>query len=231
MEAPIRKISGLADSLDDPKVCGPTADFHIRQAVAARYGLTNESTADVVGSAFPGKLSSFVRCGNQVVDIGIISDPASVDRLSKSGDLLLRTPMCTLVILEQVDFLQRRLDVVELSRQNLRQDDVVSARLQKVDLGTSMSEVKTVLSQDSCLPPSPVEYCGHYALQQVSFRNPLVVLLATILLVLTVLVVEFCSFHDPLAIVIGALPALLGLMLGFLDRKHHPRQRLLPRRS
>ena len=214
VEAQIRKIPGLVDTFDGLTVSGPTVDFHVRQAAAARYGLTTEGIADAVGNALLGKVSSFVLQGDRVVDIRVLADPQSVDRISKLGDLQLRTPNGAIVRLEQVASIEGRPNEVELNRQNLRQDDIVSARLQGVDLGTAMREVKAVLSHDSWLPPGAVEYGGQYALQQESFRNLLVVLLAAILLVFTVLVVEFRSFYEPIAIVIGAVLTLLGSMLG-----------------
>ena len=66
------------------------------------------------------------------------------------------------------------------------------------------------MSQDKSLPPGTVEYGGHYQLQQESFRNLVVVLAAAILLVFTVLLIEFRSFNEPVAIVFGSVLALFG---------------------
>jgi len=49
-----------------------------------------------------------------------------------------------------------------------------------------------------------------YQQQQESFRNLVMVLLAAILLVFTVLVIEFRSFNEPVAIVFGAILAMFG---------------------
>ncbi len=53
---------------------------------------------------------------------------------------------------------------------------------------------------------------GSISLQQESFRNLLAVLLAAILLVFTVLLVEFRSFYEPIAIVFGSVLALFGAL-------------------
>ena len=99
---------------------------------------------------------------------------------------------------------------VELDRDDLRQDIIVSARLEGRDLGSAMQEIQAKLSQDKWLPPGTVEYGGLYQQQQESFRNLLMVLLAAILLVFTVLLIEFRSFYEPVAIVFGAVLALFG---------------------
>jgi multidrug efflux pump subunit AcrB len=99
---------------------------------------------------------------------------------------------------------------VELVRDDLRQVVMVTARLQGRDLGSAMKEIQTTLSHDAWLPPGTVEYGGLYQQQQESFRNLVAVLVAAILLVFTVLLIEFRSFNEPIAIVFGAILAMFG---------------------
>jgi multidrug efflux pump subunit AcrB len=91
----------------------------------------------------------------------------------------------------------------------------VSARLEKRDLGSAMTEIKTKLSQDSSLPPGVLEFGGLYQQQQESFHNLMVVLLASVFLVFTVLLLEFNSFYEPMAIVFGSILALCGTVLAW----------------
>jgi multidrug efflux pump subunit AcrB len=76
-----------------------------------------------------------------------------------------------------------------------------------------MAEIRAKLNQDKSLPPGTVQYGGLYQQQQESFRNLLVVLLMAVFLVFTVLVIEFRSFYEPVAIVFGAVLALFGTVL------------------
>jgi len=99
---------------------------------------------------------------------------------------------------------------VELLRDDLRQDIIVSARLEGRDLGSAIKEIQGKLAQATWLPPGTVEYGGLYQQQQESFRNLVLVLLAAILLVFTVLLIEFRSFNEPVAIVFGAILAMFG---------------------
>ena len=98
----------------------------------------------------------------------------------------------------------------EIRRENLQRDVAVTARLEGRDLGSAMKEIQDKLSQAKRLPPGTVEYGGLYQQQQESFRNLVVVLLAAILLVFTVLLIEFRSFNEPVAIVFGAILAMFG---------------------
>lgn len=214
VQAQIRKIPGVVDTFDGFTISGPTVDFGVRRAAAMRYGLNTQDIADALKNALIGTVSSFVVRGDRVVYVRTLADPSSVDTIDKLTDLPIRTPTGALVRIGQVAAIEPRPNAVELNRENLRQDDIVYARLQGIDLGTAMHEIKATLSRDSWLPPGSVEYGGQYQLQQESFSNLLVVLLAAILLVFTVLVVEFRSFYEPIAIVVGAVLALLGSMLG-----------------
>ena len=89
----------------------------------------------------------------------------------------------------------------------------VTARLEGRDLGSAMTEIRQQLSRDSSLGPGTIEFGGLYQQQQESFRNLLLVLLMAIFLVFTVLLIEFRSFYEPVAIVFGAVLALFGTVL------------------
>ena len=214
VEAQIKKIPGLVDTFDGLVVSGPTIDLRVRRAQAERFGLTTQAIAGAVKNALLGSTSSYVLHGDRVVDVRVLAAPSSVDRFSELDELPIRTPSGAIVRLSQVATVQERPNEVELNRDNLRQDDIVSARLEGVDLGTAMREVRATLAKDTWLPPGSVQYAGLYRLQQQSFQNLMVVLLAAILLVFTVLVIEFRSFHEPIAIVFGAVLALFGAMVG-----------------
>jgi multidrug efflux pump subunit AcrB len=130
--------------------------------------------------------------------------------MSALRELPLRTAAGPVVRLNQVADVIEKPSEVELDRDDLRQDIIVSARLEGRDLGSAMKEIQNKLSQAKWLPPGAVEYGGLYQQQQESFRNLMMVLLAAILLVFTVLVIQFRSFNEPVAIVFGAILAMFG---------------------
>src|SRR5208283_2097627 len=134
----------------------------------------------------------------------------SVNRLARLRELPLRTSTGAVVRLDQVADVMQEPSEVELDRDDLRQDIIISARLEGRDLGSAMKEIQDKLSQDKWLPPGTIEYGGLYQQQQESFHNLVLVLLAAILLVFTVLLVEFRSFNEPVAIVFGAILAMFG---------------------
>jgi multidrug efflux pump subunit AcrB len=210
VEAEIKKISGVVDTFDGLTETGPSINFRVRPSDAARFGFSVQDIAGAVNAAQLGQIASYVLEGDRLVNIRVLAEPESVAQLSALRELPLRNANGTLVRLSQVADVSVEPSEVELDRDDLRQDITVSARLEGRDLGSAIREIQDKLSQDKWLPPGTVEYGGLYQQQQESFRNLMMVLLAAILLVFTVLLVEFRSFNEPVAIVFGALLAMFG---------------------
>ncbi len=205
VEAEIKKIPGVVDTFDGLTKTGPSINFRVHPADAARFGLSVQDIASTVNTAQLGQIASYVLEGDRIVNIRVLAEPGSVDKISALRELPLRAANGTVVRLSQVASVTEEPSEVELVRDDLRQDISVSARLEGRDLGSAMKEIQDKLSHAKWLPPGTVEYGGLYQQQQESFRNLVVVLLAAILLVFTVLLIEFRSFNEPVAIVFGAI--------------------------
>ncbi|HEX5399227.1 MAG TPA: efflux RND transporter permease subunit [Verrucomicrobiae bacterium] len=212
VEAQIKQIPGVVDTFDGLTKTGPSINLRVRPTDAARFGLTAQSVADAVNTALLGQVSSYMLQGDRLVNIRVMADQTSVDTIAKLRNLIIRAPGGAMVRVDQVADLNVAPSESELNRKDWRQEDMVSARLEGVDLGTGMREIQAKLSQDKWLPSGSVEYGGLYQQQQESFRNLLAVLLAAILLVFTVLLIEFRSFYEPIAIVFGSVLALFGAL-------------------
>ena len=210
VEEQIKTIPGVVDTFNGLTKTGPSINLRVRYADAARFGLSIQDIATAVNTALLGQVSSSVLEGDRIVNIRVLAKPSSVNRVAALRELPLRAANGTVVRLAQVADVTEKPSEVELDRDDLRQDVIVSARLEGRDLGSAMKEIQEKLSQDKWLPPGTVEYGGLYQQQQESFRNLVMVLLAAILLVFTVLLIEFRSFNEPVAIIFGAILAMFG---------------------
>ncbi len=210
VEDEIKKIPGIVDTFDGLTETGPSINFRVRPADAARFGFSVQDIADAVNTAQLGQTASYVLEGDRIVNIRVLAEPKSVGQISALRELPLRNANGMVVRLNQVADVSVEPSEVELDRDDLRQDIIVSARLEGRDLGSGMREIQDKLSHDTWLPPGSIEYGGLYQQQQESFRNLVMVLLAAILLVFTVLLIEFRSFNEPVAIVFGAILAMFG---------------------
>jgi multidrug efflux pump subunit AcrB len=210
VEEEIKKIPGIVDTFDGLTETGPSINLRVRPADAARFGLSVQDIAETVNTALLGQTASYVLEGDRIVNIRVLAEPKSVSEISVLRELPLRSANGAVVRLNQIADVSVEPSEVELDRDDLRQDIIVSARLEGRDLGSAMKEIQEKLSQLKWLPPGTIEYGGLYQQQQESFHNLLMVLLAAILLVFTVLLIEFRSFNEPVAIVFGAILAMFG---------------------
>jgi len=141
-------------------------------------------------------------------------DAANIEDVASIRELPIRTASGNLVKLSQVADVIEMPGQLEMRREDLRQDIAVTARLEGRDLGSAMAEVRTKLGADTSLSAGMIEFGGLYQQQRESFRNLLLVLIMAILLVFTVLLIEFGSFGQPVAIVFGAVLSLFGTIVG-----------------
>jgi CzcA family heavy metal efflux pump len=213
VEEQLKKIKGVVDTKDGLIYAGPTIGLRVRYADAQRFGLNAADVATAVNTAMLGQEASTVLEGDRVVNIRVLVDHSSIDRIATLRELPLRAPDGTVVKLSQVADVVEQPGQLELRREDLRQDVAVSARLEGRDLGSAMAEIQEKLSQDKTIPPGTIEFGGLYQQQRESFRNLMLVLAMAIFLVFTVLLIEFRSFYEAVAIVFGAVLALFGTVL------------------
>jgi CzcA family heavy metal efflux pump len=206
----LKAVKGVVDVFDGLEYTGPTLSLKVRSLTSERFGLTASDIAGAVNTAMLGQLASNVLEGDRVVGIRVRVDAANIEDVASIRELPIRTPGGDLVKLSQVADVVETPGQLELRREDLRQDIAVTARLDGRDLGSAMAEIRTRLGADRSLPAGTIEFGGLYQQQQESFRNLLIVLIMAILLVFTVLLVEFGSFREPVAIVFGAVLALFG---------------------
>jgi len=206
----ISKVNGVVDTFDGLRMTGPTISFRIRPMDAQRQGLTSEDIAAAVNTALLGRTASSVLEGDRVVEIRVKAEPVGLNRLDTVRELPLRTPSGSVVKLSQVADITEEAGQLELAREDLRQLVAVTAALENRDMGSAIVEIKQVLAADKSIPPGVVEFGGLFQQQEESFRNLLTVLFLAIALVFTVLLLEFRSFREPVAIVFGSVLALTG---------------------
>ena len=209
----LKKVKGVVDTFDGLVYTGPSISLRVRRIDAQRFGLNVEDIAAVVNTAMLGETASAVLEGDRLVGIRVKADPSNSKRLESLGNLLLRNADGKPVKLSQVVDIVEEPGQLELRRDDLRQDVAITARLEGRDLGSAMAEIRSILRRDKSIPAGAIEYGGLFQQQQESFRNLVIVMLMAIFLVFTVLILEFGSLYEPVAIVFGAVLSIFGTIL------------------
>ena len=210
IEKLLKGIPGVVDTNDGTNYTGPSLRLRVKAAEARRAGLSTTDIATAVRSATIGDTASAIQEGDRTVAIRIKADTQATRLKATLLELPLRTVSGAIIKLAQVADLDTQAGQMELRREDLRQSIAVTARLEGRDLGSAMNEITAKVAKESGLPAGMIEYGGLYQQQQESFARLMVVLALAIVLVFTVLLIEFRTFQGPVAIVAGAILALFG---------------------
>ncbi len=210
----IDSVPGVVDINDGLIVAGPTLSFRVRQDEAARADMTVQQIGSAVETSLLGKVSSYVLTGDRTIDIRVLLAADNKDRETAITRLPIRSAGGQVLTLGDVTKVQHQAGLLEMHREDLRQLVAVSARFSDRDLGSGIAAIKETLDKTITMPAgTQIEYGGLYQQQQESFRNLTLVLVMAVLLVYLVLLLEFRSILHPLAIVIGAVLALFGVVM------------------
>jgi CzcA family heavy metal efflux pump len=209
------KIHGVVDVVNQTFVIGPAANFRVDLQKAQRAGFTVKDIADLEAAIQEGELASdMIRGGNRLVGIRVRYPEEYRQSIDKLKSLLITSPTGVTVPLSSVATLEMEKTQTEVHRDNLRDDAVVTARLEGRDLGSAMKEIQERLYKEVPLPAgTEIEFGGLYKIQQESFLGLTQVLLASILLIFIILVFEFRSFSHPLAILAATILCCSGSLL------------------
>jgi multidrug efflux pump subunit AcrB len=101
----------------------------------------------------------------------------------------------------------------ELLRQNQQQMIEMHSDLGDRSLGAVMKDVQAVLAKNPAPPGIRVEIGGQYASQQEAFRALLLVLALAAASVISVMVIQFQSFVEPLVVLLAAPLSFVGAMI------------------
>ncbi len=215
VEATIKKLKYVVDTKSGVIVSGPAVIFKIDPQLAARFGVSATDVANTVTTAMTGDASSTILQQDRLIFVRVIFPPEARNSLEQLRALQVRSSSGTLFRLDQVAQIDYDKGQTEIHRDGLRETVAVTGRLEGKDLGTGISEIKSLLAKEVKFPPGmTVEYGGLYQEQQASFKELALALFLAIVLVFITLLIEFRSFAHPISIVTGAVLALGGVLAG-----------------
>jgi CzcA family heavy metal efflux pump len=215
----IKKIKGVVDVKDgiENTISGPAVVFNVDPVVAARSGFTPQEIELNVSAILQGEPVPLPVVVNDRPYTMRVRFPAQTRASLETIENTLITSStgrgATLGALAKFEVLPGQ---TENRRENLQRDVVVTARLEGVDLGAGIAAVQKAVTNLHIPPSVRIEFGGLYAEQQSSFHDLVIVLLLAVVLVFTVLLLEFGSFAAPVAILSSALLSASGVFLGLL---------------
>jgi len=216
----LQKIQGVVDVRSGIIIDGPTITVTPDDRKLAQYHIT------------PADLQTQLKAYNEGVAVGEIQEGEQMLRIllrfenfrDNSLDVIRNQPIFspdgTYRPLHYLAAVETSEGFPEITRENIKSDVVVTARLDNRDIGSAIREIKSVFASKLLLPPGYyIAFGGTYAEQQASFRELLFILIAAILLVFTVLFFLFRNLRIALLIIFISVMGIGGsIWLLFLTR-------------
>ncbi len=212
-EEKIKDTSGLVDLVTTGRVGAPQIDIQVDSQQAGRIGLTAAEVTTQVQNSLLGGIATQLRQADRLIDVrvrlldSVRRDPqqlAQVPIIGANGQVLPLSALATLT---------SNAGEGEISRENQQRYVSLKANLEGRDLGSAVQEVRGKLAGLKLPAGYTLVLGGLYASQQETFGQLLAVLGLAIVLVYLVLVVQFRSFSQPLAIFTAIPLALFGVVV------------------
>lgn len=210
----IKTITGVTDVKNgiENTISGPAITFGVDQGVAARAGFTPQELELAASAIFQGEPATVpVIIQNRPYTLRVTFPPETRTSLDAIRNTVLVSSSGKVGTLGTLAGIEKDPGQLEVRRENLQRMVAVTARLEGVSLGTGVGLVQKKMASLHVPSSIRVEYGGLYQQQQQSFHDLLFVLAAAVVLVFTVLLVEFGGFAAPIAILSSALLSTSGV--------------------
>ncbi len=205
------KIRGVADVQSGIIVDGPTITIVPDPSKLALFNLT------------PADFQTQIKAYNEGVDVGQVQEGEQMLRilmrftnfrensLQRIKKQMIFTPDGQYRPLDFFADVSLSAGDPDITREDLKSNVVVTARLDNRELGSAIKEIKNVINKNLLLPPGCyIVYGGTYAEQQSSFRELLMILISAILLVFAVLLFLFRNLRITFLVIFISVAGIGG---------------------
>ena len=212
VEEVMNKIDGVVDVVG-VQTGNPEITWTIDPIAAGRYGLTVQQVSDQLAGNWLGEVATDLRLADRTVPVRVRLPDAVRFDANKVPQTLIKTADGKPIPVSEVATMHRANGQGELRRENLRPMAVVSGRLEGRDLGSAVAEIQTNLAKVKLPIGYTYEIGGQYLAQQQSFRELLMVFALAVMLVFTILVIQFRAWLPAILILLAAPLSVGGALL------------------
>jgi CzcA family heavy metal efflux pump len=212
VEEMMNKVMGVVDVVG-PQEGNPEVTWNVDPVAAGRYGLTVADVSDQLAGNWLGEVATDLRLPDRTVPVRVRLPDSFRFNPSNLAQTLLRTPDGKPIPVSEVASMERANGQGELIRENLRPMAVVSGRLEGRDLGSAVAEIQSNLNNLKLPIGYTYEIGGQYQAQAQAFRELLMVFALAVVLVFTILVIQFRAWLPAILILLAAPLSLGGALL------------------
>lgn len=210
----VKKVNGTADVFDGIVIAGPSMVVTPKLPVLAQYNISLPDFQNQLQANLDGNVAGNIFDNVQYTPIRLLYNEKSNQSLSDINNSMIALPNGTLKPLSEFATVSVITGSAEVNREDLQTLGIVTARLDNGNLGGTIQEIQNQINQKIKLPSGySVVYGGAYAEQQQSFKELLIILVVSSLLVFSVMLF---LFRNILVALIILFVSVLGLSGGIL---------------
>ena len=212
--AEIEKIKGVEDVFDGIIIAGPSIEVVPDQQKLAQFKISPASFQFQLQTLVEGNIIGSILEKEQMTAIRMIYPNSSKNSLENIKNQFIFLPDGKLKPVATLSTIGLKEGVAEINRDNLKSVSIVTARLNNKDLGTAMREIQKTIESKIFLPQGyNIEYGGEYADQQKSFKELLMILILSSLLVFALMLFLFKDFRAACSILFIAVLGISGSLI------------------
>ena len=210
VEDSVSAVEGTADVFNGIIVSGPVVSILPREGILKQYGLSSSDLQTQIEARMQGIVIGSVPEKEQYTDIRLIYPMNNKTPVEMMKTIMISTSSGDYLPLSKFADFSIRGGVSEIQRENLQTMGVVTARLDKRDLGSVMKDIQSKLSGIKLPPYYQIVYGGAYAEQQKSFSELLKILMISVLLIFLIVLFMFRNLRLSGIIIFISLLGLAG---------------------
>jgi CzcA family heavy metal efflux pump len=212
VEEMLNKVQGVVDVVGVQKG-NPEVTWTIDPVATERYGLTVAQVSDQLAGNWLGEVATDLRLADRRVPVRVRLPDAYRFDPNWLPQTLIRSGDGKPIPVSEVAHMQRANGQGELKRENLRLMASVTGRLENRDMGSAVAEIRSNLDKLKLPIGYTYEIGGQYQAQQQSFRELLMVFALAVVLVFTILVIQFRAWTPAILILLAAPLSVGGALL------------------
>ncbi len=210
----VENVRGTADVFDGIVIAGPSITIHPKEKELALYQMKASDFWIQLKSQIEGVKIGSVMGKQQITPLRMIYPEKLRNNISQINEAQILLPNGIRKPLTLFADINVHAGSAEVERENLQPMIPITARLRNRDLGSTVRDIKQAINKQIMLPSGyHITYGGAYAEQQQSFRELAFVLLASSLLVFTVILFLFRNVSASLIILLTSILGISGCIL------------------
>jgi CzcA family heavy metal efflux pump len=207
----VNNVKGTADVFDGIIIAGPSVSIEPNNSKLAQFGLTAAALQQQVQLSLEGNVVNNILEKEQLFNIRMVYPNNQKMGVAGINDLQIFLPNGTLKPINEFATIKVNTGDAEVNRENLQSVGIVTARLENGGLGSVIKNIQQQIKSNVILPQGyHIEYGGVYAEQQQSFKELLLILITSSLLVFCVILFLFKDLKIAFLILLVSVLGISG---------------------